>query len=317
MPRLGLDDLIFPLLMEKEKERKTESRRQDRAKRIAELYQTVLNPKGADKTGAAGELASLGASVPMNMLQGRPDLSFAKLPPEVQAAYDSGAIDAEKALTIGWKMGDKVEFTPETAEQLSAASGRPGEGQKLYSIYKLTEYLGKEGASSFMGGGAAKEPTDAEVKRGLLDKAVRDDQGNLIPFPELGPERKLAYFAAGGSNDELLSAYGVNTKAVTEAQNGIYETIKTKIGMEAWQGLGDLMAQWQGGDTKLKSSTIKLLDKYFDKTTGELKSDVVMAKAKEVMDLAVEGAEQPKKKKPADWPGTQADWEDYLRLKGQ
>jgi hypothetical protein len=325
MPKLGLEELIFPMLLEKGREKRSEQRRKDREGQVAEMYKLLLNPKASSssKATAAAGLAGAGASVPFSMLQGRPDLSFAKLPPEVQQAYEAGVLDPQEALKIGWSAGEKVELTPETAEQLAAALGQPGEGAKLLSSYQLTKYLGKQGASDFMGtGGAADKPTDAAIKREALASALHDEGGNLVDaktmFGAEGAERRADYLANGGSMDELYGVYGMDVKAITSARSTLQNEELGKYIMAGGNvATFDIdLQRWLAGE-QIDEKTQAVFDKYRDKATGEVKEAMVTKRVEGDKATAIEKTGLAAPRKPKDFPGTQDDYEAWLKETGR
>lgn len=333
MPRLGLDDLIFPLLMEKEKERKTEARRKDREARVADLALTLQNPNAsaAAKAKAAAGLAGAGMSVPANMWLSkpkRPDLSFAKLPPEVQYAYDVGVFDespnpALKALeTAKWgeSLGDN--FSLEDAKKAGETLGwESGQAEKFYAIRGLSKYLTKEEMTQQVFGGAAKEPTDAEIKRQLMDKTLYDAKGTLVSakvmFGPEGARNRGDWIKGGGTMDELYGIYGMDTSAIPKVRKDLEAEAVGKLSfadadVDQLDQYINLWATGQGVPDKIEA----ILNQYYDKTTRKLKEELVAGELESNRTAAIEqtGLVNPM---PSSWKGTYEEWLDFLRRKGK
>lgn len=289
------------LMLERFRDKKARERERQREEAMAGALTTLKDPQStqAQRTEAEAAFYGYGYNPPSNLTRKpykltdeaeRNLLLEANATPAVMEGAESGAFkDFREALKYATAFGDKGEImTLESANKLIETLHLDMTKEELLARNKLRKALGVEAANAATGVGGGL--TSLQEKGQMIYESTHDKEGNLIPIDELGTKAKLDLANAGISEDELLSAYGVDTKAIAEAEGSIVDEIM-RSDAQAGFYFGRYLQLWKLGETKdIPEASLRLFDKYYNRATGQIKSKELIKKADETMDLALKRA---------------------------
>lgn len=323
MPKLGLDELIFPMLMEKERERKTEARKQARQTEFAKAMRVLTNPNASQeqKISAASALSAGGNAVPMSMLQAAPKPPNLKTilgvdVPAIQAEVTAGRLTLTQALGLASDMGYKPKR--DNAALLEQFKGNPelqqtfGSFEAFKGFHDLSQEYGAAMASKMSGldAGTEDKPSAQVEKQGMIEELIG---GRSYEEVKADPVVVAQLDALGVSPE---TAFSVDTKAISQARKDIEAEVLGKFILAGGQGTPELfLPRWQAGED-IGEQLQAVYDQYYDKATGKLKDALLNDRVEADKAMSVKKATKPKRKKPADFPGTQDDYEEWLRSRG-
>lgn len=295
---LGLQNLL-PLLAEKKRQQDVGARRQEREAKATELYQTIYGGEGTreEKIRAMAQGATMGINFPQSVL-GEPKnidklFDLIKAPQAVRDDYYSGSLDLDDALQLGQKYGEPPDTDLETIKQMFkedprlAASGKTPE--QIHTRQQLIKMIGREETNKLLGikipsgkGPSALAERRAAVKSIIGDKNITE----LLEDPKALAELEVT----GVSQPELLAMFGVDRKAIIDAQTAIDAEMSAVD--PGWKyNRGPILLQWTQGDREgIPKNLLKLLDKYYVPGQDSMKPEGTIEKADELMNLALERA---------------------------
>lgn len=298
---LGLQNLL-PLLAEKKKQADVEARRQERTGKITDIYQTIYGGEGTreEKIRAMAQGATMGINFPQSVLKDRGSkkgvvelLTYLKSPQEVIDAFETDAIDRDEAINLGSKLGDQLGMDLETVQRLFELDPRLAQSGKtpeqLVAQTRLVKRVGVEAANKMMGiktPGADKESALSEKRRAV--KSIIGDR-NIAELLE-DPKALAELEVTGVSQPELLAMFGVDRKAIIDAQTAI-DAEMSAVDPEWKYRRGPTLLKWIQGDREgISKSLLKLLDKYYVPGQDSMKPEGTIEKADELMNLALDRA---------------------------
>lgn len=294
---LGLDELL-PLMAQRKRERDVGVRRQEREAKATELYQTIYGGEGTreEKIRAMAQGATMGINFPQSVLKepqkakGLFDLFEVEEP--LRRAYELGNMTLDQVLDHQAKLGGDNGLTLEKLQEMykldpSLAQGEFETPEKLSNALDVLKLTGSKMFRRIYGiKDPPKESALSEKRRAV--KSIIGDRNikELLEDPRALAELEVT----GVSQPELLAMFGVDRKAIIDAQTAITTELAQTDPLAKFD-FGGLLAKWTAGDTEgINKETLRLLDKYYEKETGALKPGAVIERADELMELALERA---------------------------
>lgn len=187
----------------KEKERKS------RAGKITELYTGLYEDADPTKAKIAGELKTYGINVGADAVQKRPDLSFMKLSPHIQQAYDTRVLGPKEAMTMQMaenkRHGISTKMTKKMSEHLydtfPEIRERFEDPEQVKAYFDLLEITGKDIGKELL-------PSIPEAKPTRVSKVIRDiSQGEYASYDDFvksDPDGRHTMLTEGGLSDKEL-----------------------------------------------------------------------------------------------------------------
>ncbi len=245
---MAVGDRLLPALLQRGKERRTESRRQDRLNQATTLFNIVQSDKPLkERRQAALELQGLGFSVSKDLLKAPvnldPFFEILNIPEKLRESLtynvETGLQTVAQALTLGAKAGNKPKkLTLEDIKKLHEQGFFQEPVFKNSKISKMSpeqidayrntagifvDELGVKLAEGLLGGGKAGKLTTIEEKQQVFSDVTTEGDGTQIPLGTLlkDPGRMGDLDAAGFDPKKVMAIYGVNTAMYGQAEKSI------------------------------------------------------------------------------------------------
>ncbi len=292
-------DKLMPTISQLGREKRAKKAKEKRTQRTIDIAQQLIHGDVSGETRAAlyAEATQLGFNLPSAY-------AFDLLPDEkLPAAWSQELrnlyrtrggsyleIDrlhrkatGDKELTIDqaeilWNHNERLQSTFKGTNDVTGA-------QQFLAQVKAVQSLGASAATRFLGTGAPGQQTAAQYKSEQIEKLLG---GASFSDLRADPVKLGKLDALGISYDDISNFYGYDVSTIAKAKNAILDRVK-KGDIVLGIRLEDSLAKWRLGTLKDKSIAATL-DKYFNKETGELKADVVLAEVASLEDLALRHA---------------------------
>lgn len=290
----GFADAFTSYLLEQAQKKRAEERRKEREEELTQTYQSIqesLDSNQAISPETAAKAASLGISISPKMLESH-DVNL--LDVKGQERYE--AIGGYEQAYLGTRQRQEAsELATGEAAQYNAdmAQLRDIYGEEeLWPAYEAQSSLGNKATARQIFGDIIEgnEPspdtsTAAERKARVWYDVTHSDDGTLIPYNELGPAQKGKLFSYGFSEGDILSSYGIDFGATTEATAAIRAGLKSQLNI--FQTPGGIISNWQGG-LDIPKAAEKYLNEHYSKDTGTPTPEAIQKKANEISQAAID-----------------------------
>lgn len=246
---MAIGDRLLPALLQRGKERRTESRRQDRLNQATTLFNVVQSEKPLkERRQAALQLQGLGYSVDNDLLKAPvkldPFFDMLNIPEKLREPLrynvETGLQTVGQALALGAKAGKKPRrLTLQDIKDLKEEDFFQQDIFKGSKVQKMTaeqidayrnfggvlvEELGVKLAGSLLGpGGKDGKLTTIEEKQQVFSDVTVDTEGGTVPLGTLlkDPGAMGALDAAGFDPKKVMAIYGVSTAMYSQAEESI------------------------------------------------------------------------------------------------
>ncbi len=244
---MPVGDRLFPALLQRGKERRVESKRQERLTQATTLFNIVQSKKPLkERRQAALQLQSLGFSVSKDLLKAPvkldPFFDMLNIPEKLreplQYNVETGLQTVAQALTLGAKAGSKPKkltlenirklheqgFFQEPVFKDSKISNMSPEQIDAYrnTAGIFVDELGVKLAGGLLGAGKSDKLTTIQEKEQLWQDKTTDADGNTIPLGTLLKDTAtMGALGAVWEPRQVMARYGVNTAMYGQAEKSI------------------------------------------------------------------------------------------------